>query len=268
MLTDEEFLSFVNDESLDGLSEEKLNRIIDEEMQKPESEMNTELIEYCLDKINSLNTDTEDNREITEIKDDGSHTVRHKKLKMKRIIAVAAAIAVLLIGVYSVSAVVSEVNLFDGIVELYNDYIRIRFDKTENKTDGYGLLDTDLAKELADHGFGEVLLPEAFLSDEIKITGIEYQPGEYISLATISFKYKHKKGNFFITRYGLKELMSREDFLNVTSDIKEVEVAGITAYCFMQDKDASINYSNGLNVYTIQIPMNLNDAIKFAETIK
>lgn len=268
MLTDKEFLSFVNDESLDGLSEEKLNRIIDEEMQKPESEMNTELIEYCLDKINSLNTDTEDNRETTEIKDDGSHTVRHKKLKMKRIIVVAAAIAVLFIGAYSVSAVVSEANLFDGIVELYNDYIRIRFDKTENKTDGYGLLDTDLAKELADHGFGEVLLPEAFLSDEIKITGIEYQPGEYISLATISFKYKHKKGNFFITRHGSKDMMSNENFHNVTSDIKEVEVAGITAYCFMQGKNASVNYSNELNVYTFYIPMDLEEAVEFAKTIK
>lgn len=49
MLTEKEFLSFIKDKSLDGLSEENLNRIIVEEMEKSEEKMNTELLAYCLE---------------------------------------------------------------------------------------------------------------------------------------------------------------------------------------------------------------------------
>ncbi len=48
MLTDKEFLSFINDKSLDGSLKENLNKIIDEEMEKSEEEMDTELIEYTV----------------------------------------------------------------------------------------------------------------------------------------------------------------------------------------------------------------------------
>ena len=58
MLTDKEFLSFINDKSLNGSLEENLNKIIDEEMEKSEEEMDTELIEYCLDKLSNLEVET------------------------------------------------------------------------------------------------------------------------------------------------------------------------------------------------------------------
>ena len=115
MLTDKEFLSFINDKSLDGSLEENLNKIIDEEMEKSEEEMDTELIEYCLDKLSKLEAETPDTEEK---KGNGDSNGKHIKLKFKKVIAVAAAIAVLLVGTLSVSAVVFDVNLFDGIVEL------------------------------------------------------------------------------------------------------------------------------------------------------
>lgn len=60
MLTDEEFLAFLNDKELDGSLEENLSKIIDDEMEKPEEEMDTELIEYCLDKLSELNSNATD----------------------------------------------------------------------------------------------------------------------------------------------------------------------------------------------------------------
>lgn len=203
MFTDKEFLSFVNDKSLDGSLEENLNKIIDDEMEKPEEEMDTELIEYCLNRLSNLETETP----VTEEKKgNGDSNGKHIKLKFKKIIVVAAVVAALLVGTLSVSAVVFDVNLFDGVVELYDDYIRINFDKTDNKADEHQLLDTELAKELADNGFDEVLLPEAFLSDEFEITKIDYELGEYMSSANITFKYKNKYGSFFIKKYTMEEI--------------------------------------------------------------
>ena len=265
MLTDKEFLSFINDKSLDRSLEENLNRIIDEEMEKSEEEMDTELIEYCLDKLSNLEAETPDTEEK---KGNGDSNGKHIKLKFKKVIAIAAAIAILLVGTLSVSAIVFDVNLFDGIVELYNDYIRINFDKTNDKADEYQLLGTELAKELADNGFSEVLLPEAFFSDEYNITKMEYETFEYINSVNIMFEYKNKLGNIQISEYAIEEIVPDVEFLNVTSNIEEIEIGNITVYCFMQNKSAAITYRDGLSVYFIQIPMNLDEAIAFAKTIK
>lgn len=265
MLTDKEFLSFINDKSLDGSLEESLNRIIDEEMEKSEEEMDTELIEYCLDKLSKLEAEAADTEEK---KGNGDSNGKHIKLKFKKIIAIVAAIAVLLVGTLSVSAVVFDVNLFDGIVELYNDYIRINFDKTDDKADEYQLLGTELAKELADNGFDKVLLPESLFTEEYEITKIEYELGEYVRSANITFKYKNKYGSIFITQYTMNELVPDVEFLHVTSDIEAIDIGTTTVYCFMQGESASINYRDDLSLYTIQIPLKLDDAIEFAKTIK
>lgn len=261
MLTDKEFLSFINDKSLNGSLGENLNRIIDEEMEKSEEEMDTELIEYCLDKLSKLEAETLDTEEK---KGKGDSNGKHIKLKFKKIVAIAAAIAVLLVGTLSVSAVVFDVNLFDGIVELYNDYIRINFDKTDDKADEYQLLGTELAKELADNGFDEVLLPEA----KFEIIKITYEAGEYINSANITLEYQDELCNIDITQFSMEEIVPDVEFLNVTSEIKEVKNGNITIYCFMQGDYAAITYKDGLSVYFINIPLDLEETVEFAKTIK
>lgn len=265
MLTDKEFLSFINDKSLNGSLEENLNRIIDEEMEKSEEEMDTELIEYCLDKLSNLEAEAPDTEEK---KGKGDSNDKHIKRKFKKVIAIAAAIAVFLVGTLSVSAVVFDVNLFDGIVELYNDYIRINFDKTDDKADEYQLLGTELAKKLADNGFSVVLLPEAIFSEEYNITKLEYETFEYINSVNITFEYKNKLGNIQISEYAIEEIVPDVEFLNVTSNIEEIEIGNVTVYCFMQNNSAAITYRDGLSVYFIQLPMNIDEAIEFAKTIK
>ncbi len=265
MLTNKEFLSFINDESLDGSLEENLGRLIDEEMEKSEEEMDTELIEYCLDELSKIQAQKQSTEEK---KGNGEANGKRIKRKYKKIIAVAAAIAALLAGTLSASAYVFDVKLFDGVVELYNDYIRINFDKTDNKSEDYELLDTDLAKELSDNGFDEVLLPEAIFSGEYKITKIEYEPLEYSNSVDITLKYKNKQGRIYISEYSMAELVPDFEFQNVTSDIEKTEIGNITAYCFMQGDKAAITYRDGLSVYYIQIPMDLDDATEFAKTIK
>lgn len=265
MIDDKEFLAFINDKTLDGSLEENLSRIIDEELEKSEEEMDTELIEYCLEKLNELEVTTHD----TEVKKgDGDSNDKRVKIKIKKVIAIAAIIAVFLIGTLSASATVFDVNLFDGIIELYNDYIRINFDKTDDNSESYELIDTELAKELAKNGFDEILLPEALFNGEYAITSVEYERVEFISSANIKLKFKDKLGSIYISKYDMEEIVPDVEFLNVTSEIEKIEIDNTTVFCFMQDKEASINYRDGLSLYTIQIPLELNDAVEFAKTIK
>lgn len=264
MLTNKDFLHFINDKSLDNSLEERLNTIIDEELEKPEEIMDTELIEYCLDKLIFLNEQSQAiDKEVTV-----PHNKRNRtSKKFKRTLFIAAAIVLLLVGTLSASAIF-DVDSFNGVVEFYNDYIRINFKKAEDRSDVHRLLDTELAKELANNGFNEVLLPEALLSEEFEITKIEYESGEFINSANIIFKYKRKSGSVFITKFATTDLVPDIDFLNITSKVEKIELDNTTIYCFMQNDITSINYMDGLVQYTIQVPMELDDAIEFAKTIK
>lgn len=266
MLSDKDFLAFLNDKSLDNVSKEQFEKIIDEEIEKTEEEMNTELIEYCLDKLNELESGVQN---ADEKKGNGdSNNKRVKKFKFKKIIAIAAVVSILLAGMSSVSAVVFNKTIYDGIVELYDDYIRINFDKTDDKSDTHKLLNTELAKELAENGFGDVLLPEAFFSDEYEITDVSYEFTELVISTDIHFKYNGKKGCISIDKYSMYEIVPETDYHNITSNIEKLTIGNITAYCFMQNKFTAITYRDDLTVYYIQYPKNIEDAIEFAKTIK
>ena len=101
-----------------------------------------------------------------------------------------------------------------------------------------------------------------------KKTKTEYEKGEYINSVNIIFEYKNKRGSFHIDKYAMEEIVPDVEFLNVTSNIEELTIGNTTVYCFMQDDSAAITYRDGLSIYFIQIPLNLDDAIEFAKTIK
>lgn len=127
MINDKDFFDFINEKSINGSSEEYLNRIIDEELEKTEEEIDADLIEYCIDLL----TESDDAVSITaEEKDKGDTNDKRIKFKYKRIIVIAAVIIAFITGTLSASAVVFDINLFRGIVEeahgLYN---------TNNNTD-------------------------------------------------------------------------------------------------------------------------------------
>ena len=111
-------------------------------------------------------------------------------------------------------------------------------------------------------------MPEALFNGEYAITSVEYERVEFISSANIQIKFKDKPVSIYISKYDMEEIVPDVEFLNVTSEIEKIEIDNITVFCFMQSKEASINYRDGLSLYTIQIPLELNDAVEFAKTIK
>lgn len=105
MIAGEELLLIVNDKSLDENLKERLNEIIEEEIKKPESETDTELIEYCLNELNRLDGACESSAEQSAVCEGD----RRKKFKHKKLFTAAAAV---FMGVVSLSAVAVGTNLF------------------------------------------------------------------------------------------------------------------------------------------------------------
>lgn len=263
MISDKIFLEFLNDKSLD-LSKEKLEQIIEEELEKPENEMDADLIEYCLDALNEL-----ERKDSVEIKAERTSDSKNKIIykPFKKIFVAAAAVAIVAIGSLSVFAAVSDVSILDGLVELYNKYIVVRFDKSNDKADDYELLGTELAAELKENGIFPVLLPEALLSDESQISEIEYQSGDVHISANISFMYGEEKGFVSIEHYDTIVESGKSEFPNAKY-ITTIDINGIQVHVFEQNQKGTITFKDGQTEYTIISSMNVEQAIEFAKTIK
>ena len=263
MINSSDILRFIKDKSVD-LSKEEMERIIEEELNKPENEMDADLIEYCLDALNEI----ESNNTI-EIKAERKSDSRDKLINkpFKKILAVAAAVAILAIGSLSVFAAVSDVNILDGLVELYNKYIVVRFDKSDDKADDYEFLGTELAEELKENGIYPILLPEALLSEEAHVTDIEYQVTEFITSANISFVYGKEKGNLMIDKHELQEVIGEAEYPNARS-VTTLEINGVSVYVFEQNQKGTITFIDSQTEYTIVSSMTYEQAIEFAKTIK
>ena len=258
-----DILCFIKDKSID-LPKEELERIINEELEKPENEMDTDLIEYCLDALNEL-----DSEKVSAVKEKkvGDSNEKVISRRFRRAAAVAAAAIFLFIGAVSVSAFIFDVNPFDGIVELYNDHIRIRFDKSNANADNYKLLGSELAKELADNGISPVLLPEALLSDKTKITKTEYQISDVVISANINFVYGKEKGHLTIDYFDSIDFFGESEYPDA-KNIVQLDVSGIYVYVFEQNGNGSIAYKDGKSQYGIFSSMTYEQAIEFAKTIK
>ena len=89
-MTNNEFRNILNDEE-NLLSKEELDLLINAELAKPEEEMDTKLIDYCLKALQAFNNDDKKER-------DGEIKTKKKKRVLTRIIAIAAAVAVIKIG--------------------------------------------------------------------------------------------------------------------------------------------------------------------------
>lgn len=263
MIKSSDILRFINDKSVD-LPKEELESIIEEELNKPENEMDADLIEYCLDALNEIESNY-----TVEIKAERTSDSKDNIIKkpFKKVFAVAAAVAILAIGSLSVFAAVSDVSILDGLVELYNKYIVVRFDKSNDKADDYELLGTELAEELKENGIYPVLLPEALLSDETCITEIEYEFTDAIISVNIGFVYGNEKGNLIIDKHELQEVIGEAEYPNARN-VTTLEINGVSVYVFEQNNKGTITFIDGLTEYTIVSSMSYEQAIEFAKTIK
>lgn len=90
MINDKDFLKFFYDIE-DMPTKKELEEIIDDEMEKSEEEMDTDLIEYCLNVLNAM-----DAKEKLVSEERGESNGNVVKIRFKRIFKVAVALIIIL----------------------------------------------------------------------------------------------------------------------------------------------------------------------------
>ena len=238
------------------LSTEEIKALIQKEVDKGPDKLDTDYIDLCF--------------ELLSIKSNSTNAKKVKFTKSAKVLLIAATLMVVFISTITVSAQFN-LNIPEKIVQLINGNAEIDYnlENADTTADGYALLDTDLAKQIADYGITPVTFPEEMIKENSKITKIKLDMNEdVLKIVDIDFEYNGQKGSLYIQQISEN---TGSTGVNTALDIKSgrmINVNGMDVLVFEQENSCSIRYKDNFTIYDIHLDCNLETAIKFAESIK
>ena len=232
------------------LTQTEIKRLLDGELSKDDPD--TDLIEYCLDALDEMNRTTRVPLKI-------------KRFYVKTAVA-AAAVFLVLVGSVTAAASFLNIDLFDPLVRLYNDRIRIGH-SGESDEQGYALADTPLARALAENGIVPVLLPKALTDGTYTVDSVQYEKTELIQSANIRFSAGKTTGTLVISVYADGAALPVTDYAGA-EDAVALQTDRITCYLFTQAGHTVIDFSDGQTVYSVVMNVDRETAAAFAQTIQ
>lgn len=134
-------------------SKEEIHRLINEEIKKSPDEMDTELIELCLDALEKAD---EENQRADK------QGTKNKKLKFRRLLLIAAVISSILAVAIPTGAKFISVNASQEFVTYDNDHFRVDLNDNIDRVE----IIMDIIATLEDNGIENPLLPNAVVNDE------------------------------------------------------------------------------------------------------
>lgn len=245
------------DSDFTDLSTEEIKALIQKEVDKGPDKLDTDYIDLCF--------------ELLAVKGNAK-SKRVKFKKPAKVLLVAAALMVVFISTVTASAQFN-FDIPQNIAKLIDNNAKIDYnlENADTTSNGYALLDTDLAKQLADYGITPVTFPEEMIKESCKITKIESISSDDISnIVSVDFYYNGQRGWLDIEQMS-KELESTG--VDTVLDIKSgrmINVNGMDVLVFEHDDNSSsITYKDGLTTYDILLTKStMENAIKFAKSIK
>ncbi len=134
-----------------SFSSEEIQQMLDEELEKSPEEMDTQLIDLCIDVLNMQNAP------------DKKETKKHKNIGVKKILLIAAIIGIVAALAIPVGADIPAIESQGGIVNVLENFIRV------NLTGGK---EYNLSVEFSTYGIPHELIPCKFYKEECIITDV------------------------------------------------------------------------------------------------
>lgn len=260
----EEELLRIADSGLADMSCEQIKQLIQKESQKNYEDINTDFIDLCFD--------------VLSIKQDGKplniKNVNKKvnKIKVKKILLVAAVFMIFIATTLTVSASVFHFNIPKEISSWIKGNVEtdINLKLADTTADGYLLENSDLANKLESQGLSPITFPEELIKENSKIIRIDnITIDSAISLDMyVEFNYNNIFGSLSVSQYAENFEWTGE---MVTPDVLSAEmikVNGMDVLIFEQKDNCIIQYKDNVTEYNIYLKSDIETAIEFAKSIK
>ena len=271
-MTKKQLLKILNDDSLE-LTVEELENIIEEELQKDESEMDPDLIEYCLYYISKAETDggkekkadSAGNDKIAEPPAADKLKKSHFNGKLKKLLIIAATIALLLVTT-GIATVATNKKVKNSAISFYENHIQVHFDKQKDES---GIPGTEIAAELRKHDISDLKLPAMFLSSDCIYDNIFEDNIDGLKVTSFSYRANNLSGKVSIRKFYSNESVLPIDFNNTTSysKVEELSVNGLTVFVIEQENFCSIAYQDNLTQYMMYLNTDFAETVEIAKTL-
>lgn len=234
---------------------EELQLMIDEELEKSEEEMDTDLIDKCLDALDEI--------------DEANAVVKKKRIKLRKALLIAAIIAVLLSIAIPVCAKYLHINASADVVKQFDDYFDV--DLTE-KSSADDKID-DITQSLKKAGIAEVVLPMEILNDDYEKYDFYVDDlNEFTKNISFVSSKNDLNCNVVIDSY-----LNNCDFSlgqikanNMFEHVKQLDIIDVDVLVFSKNGENGISYIYyiyGDYEYNIALNCDFEEAEKIAETI-
>lgn len=271
-MTKKQLLKILNDDSLE-LTVEELENIIEEELQKDDSEMDPDLIEYCLYYISKAEADggkekkadIAGNDKIAEPPAADKPEKSRFNGKLKNLLIIAATIALLLVTT-GIATVATNKKVKNSAISFYENHIQVHFDKQKNES---GIPGTEIAAELRKHDISDLKLPAMFLSSDCIYENITENNTEDMRIISLSYSTNKLSGRVSIREFKSEEFIPSVDFQNTTSysQAEELSVNGLTVFVIEQGDVCSIAYQDNLTQYMMYLNTDFAETVEIAKTL-
>lgn len=246
MIMNKEILYEILNSKSETLSSAEIESILNEELDKSPQEMDTDLVDLCLEALNSVDEKKLNNRK--------------KKYRLSKIL-IAAALFALIIGIsIPVCAKYLDVNVPQGIVTLYKECFNIDIMPDEYIDDIYGQLEYD--------GIENIVLPIMIFETDTKISNYSVSNDNNTIIVNFDFSNNSVSGSVTIEKYDKYDFISGK--VDVSSDFNNVEYFnknGTEILIFSKDDLSYINYSADKIDYSIVLHSDFETAYQIAESI-
>ena len=271
-MTKKQLLKILNDDSLE-LTVEELENIIEEELQKDESEMDPDLIEYCLYYISKAETDGGKEKKADSAGNDkiaeppAADKLKKSRFngKLKKLLIIAATIALLLVTT-GIATVATNKKVKNSAISFYENHIQVHFDKQKDES---GIPGTEIAAELRKHDISDLKLPAMFLSSDCIYDNIFEDNIDGLKVTSFSYRANNLSGKVSIRKFYSNESVLPIDFNNTTSysKVEELSVNGLTVFVIEQENFCSIAYQDNLTQYMMYLNTDFAETVEIAKPL-
>ena len=279
-ITKEMLEKYISDNCMEFTLEE-VEALMDSEVEKPEDEMDTELVDMCAAILaKAYNPDFKEGKpaemyrpweaenkngaEVTE----SAKPDRKKIVPFKRILLVAAVLVVIFAVALPAGAKLFVGDDSNGIIKLYEDFFKINLNKDEPTT----VSENDLVNQMILDSLNTLMLPQVLLSNEYDrtISSVKQDDDKTIIFVNLNCTKNDIKGNIMITQYKDVDHNMTNGYGSVPDthrEFKQLLIEDKEIIVFGNGDTSYINYSDGATNYEITLICDFDTMVSIAETI-
>lgn len=278
-ITKELLEKLISDSSVE-LDLAEVEALMDAEIEKPEAEMDTELVDMCAailakaynpgfveGKPAQMYRPWEDEKTPAAENVAEAKPGKKRKVSVKHILIAAAVLVLIFAVALPAGAKLFDNDASDGIIEFYSDFFKINLNKDEPAVAS----ENDAVSEMIINSLDTFMLPEVLLSDEYEKTARLVQESEITTfLIDVKNPMVGIDGTIVITQYKSVEHNMTNGQVNIPNthrEFKQLIIEDKEIIVFTMGEESYINYSDGATNYEIFLNCNFDTMVSIAETI-